>query len=98
MKRQNIPVRAPRAIHAAFKATARARGETMAAYLSWLSTPERLQELLDGAHTGSTYLSPRTDDAERVKAAARVLGCRQWDAWLALHRLAATETEDEERS
>lgn len=92
MTRANVPVRAPRAVHEELKATARKQRLTLAEYLSRLATEQRLQALVDQAGlTGSTYINPRLEAAKRVQEVARRLGCRQWDAWLALHRLATAE-------
>jgi transcriptional regulator with XRE-family HTH domain len=92
MTRLNIPVRAPKAVHREIKDTARKEGLSVAEYLSRLVTEGRLAAVAASPWmTGSTCISPRTDDATTVRDAASALECRQWEVWLALHRIAVAE-------
>ena len=92
MTRANTPVRAPKAVHRELRQAAHAQKLTVAEYLSRLATDERLTALAaSNGLTGSTYINPRLEAAQRVQGVARALGCRQWEAWLALHRLATAE-------
>jgi hypothetical protein len=90
-----MPVRAPRAIHAALRAGARKERVTLAEYLSRLATPERLAlvEAEAGKLVGSTFINPRPGDASVVQDVASRLGRRQWDVWMALHTIAMRESE-----
>jgi hypothetical protein len=87
-----MPVRAPRASHAALREAAAASGVTLAEYLARLATPGRLELL--AAHpelVGGTFINPRPPDARLVADVAKTFGCRQWEAWLALHTIATME-------
>jgi hypothetical protein len=92
MKRYNIPVRTPAAIKAELLKAAQDEGLKLTEYLERLATAERLAVLARRRDlTGNAYVTPRLEAASRVRDTAKAIGCRQWEAWLALHRIKVEE-------